>query len=149
MDLLEVLKKMKTLEFDSPLDSNKKLMTVLFWTNRKAARTEGCAPFLLKKIKTEDNTYIQEDPKLLKLNNEILDDIIDNLDNDKPVQIEIMMGTEHINAEIAGNSFTVSTEHSEEIEEEIIEKLDLELNKKYPSICDSFKPRVTPSKKET
>lgn len=137
---------MKTLEFNSPLDSNKKLMTILFWTNRKAARTEGCAPFLLKKIKTEKNTYTQEDPKLLKLNNEMLDDILENIDNKKPVQFEIMMGTECINAEISGDTFTVNTEHSEEIEEEIIEKLDLELNKKYPSICDSFKPRVTPNK---
>lgn len=141
------MKKMKTLEFNSPLDSNKKLMTILFWTNRKAARTEGCAPFLLKKIQTDKNTYKPEDPKLLKLNNDIIDDIIENLDNNKPVKFEILMGTEYIDAEIAGNVFSVSTKHSEEIEDEIIEKLDLELNKKYPSICESFKPRVTPSGK--
>jgi hypothetical protein len=55
---------MKTLEFESSLDSRKKLMTVLFWTNRKAARTEGCAPFLLKKIATEENIYKPEEPKL-------------------------------------------------------------------------------------
>ena len=56
------------------------------------------------------------------------------------------MGTEYINAEIDGNIFTVNTEHSEEIEEEIVEKLDTELNKKFPTICESFKPRVTPNK---
>ncbi len=137
---------MKTLEFDSQMDSRKKLMTILFWTNRKAARTEGCAPFLLKKIVTEENTYTPEDPKTLKLTDAIIDDIVQSIDQDKPVKFEILMGTEYINAEIDGNIFTVNTEHSEEIEEEIIEKLDTELNKKFPSICESFKPRVTPNK---
>jgi len=137
---------MKTLEFDSQMDSRKKLMTILFWTNRKAARTEGCAPFLLKKIVTEENTYTPEDPKTLKLTDAILDDIVQSIDQDQPVKFEILMGTEYINAEIDGNIFTVNTEHSEEIEEEIIEKLDAELNKKFPSICESFKPRVTPNK---
>jgi len=137
---------MKTLEFKSPLDSRKKLMTVLFWTNRKTARTEGCAPFLIKKIETEENTYTPEDPKLLKLTDAILDDIIESIDEKKPVKFEILMGTENITAEIGDNIFSVNTEHSEEIEDEIIEKLDYELNKKFPSICESFKPRVTPNK---
>ncbi|HEX7469017.1 MAG TPA: hypothetical protein VF324_10625 [Methanobacterium sp.] len=137
---------MKTLEFDSQMDSRKKLMTILFWTNRKAARTEGCAPFLLKKIVTEENTYTPEDPKTLKLTDDIINDIVQSIDQDKPVKFEILMGTEYINAEIDGNIFTVNTEHSEEIEEEIVEKLDTELNKKFPSICESFKPRVTPNK---
>ena len=137
---------MKTLEFDSSMDSRKKLMTILFWTNRKAARTEGCAPFLLKKIVTEKNTYTPEDPKTLKLTDAIIDDIVQSIDQDKPIKFEILMGTEYISAEIDGNIFTVNTEHSEEIEEEIIEKLDTELNKKFPSICESFKPRVTPNK---
>ena len=137
---------MKNLEFESSLDSRKKLMTVLFWTNRKAARTEGCAPFLLKKIATEENTYVPEEPKLLKLTDTIIDDIIKTMDENKPVKFEMQMGTEYITANIEGNQFSVNTEHSEEIEEEIVEKLDTELNKKYPSLCESFKPRVTPNK---
>ena len=136
---------MKTLEFDSPLDSRKKLMTVLFWTNRKAARTEGCAPFLLKKISTEGNTYVPDEPKLLKLTDPIIDDIIKTMDENKSVKFEMQMGTEYIKANIEGNLFSVSTEHSEEIEEEIVDKLDNELNKKFPSLCESFKPRVTPN----
>ena len=136
---------MKTLEFDSPLDSRKKLMTVLFWTNRKAARTEGCAPFLLKKISTEGNTYVPDEPKLLKLTDPIIDDIIKSMDENKSVKFEMQMGTEYIKTNIEGNLFSVSTEHSEEIEEEIVDKLDNELNKKFPSLCESFKPRVTPN----
>jgi hypothetical protein len=137
---------MKTLEFDSPMDSRKKLMTILFWTNRKAARTEGCAPFLIKKIETNENTYTQEDPKLLKLTDEIIDEIVVSMDQNEPVKFEILMGTEHITAEIGDNIFSVNTEHSEEIEDEIVEKLDSQLNKKFPTICESFTPRVTPNK---
>ena len=137
---------MKNLEFDSALDSRKKLMTILFWINRKAARTEGCAPFLLKKIVTEDKSYTQEDPKLLKLTNAIIDDIIESMDENKRVKFEITMGDEYITTEIEGNILSVNTVHNIEIEDEIIEKLDQELNKKYPSICESFKPRVTPNK---
>lgn len=135
---------MKTLEFDSKLDSRKKLMTILFWTNRKAARTEGCSPFLLKEIHTADNSYIQEDPETLKLTDDIIDDVIKSMDAKKPVKFGISMGTEFINAEIDDKMFKVDTKHSEEIENEIVEKLDTELNKKFPSLCESFKPRVTP-----
>ena len=115
---------MKNLEFDSSLDSRKKLMTILFWTNRKTARTEGCAPFLLKKIVTSKDTYTPEDPKLLKLTNEIIDDILESMDENKPVKFEISMGGEYITTEIEGNILTVNTENSLEIEDEIIEKLD-------------------------
>jgi hypothetical protein len=65
------------------------------------------------------------------------------MDENKPVEFEMQMGTEYMTANIDGNQFFISTNHSEEIEEEIVEKLDKELNKKYPSICESFKPRVT------
>lgn len=138
--------KIKSLVFDSSLDSRKKLMTILFWINRKAARTEGCASFLLKKIITENNTYTPEDPKILKLTNDILEDILDSMDKNKTLKFEIDMGKEHITAEIKGNVLSVTTEYNIEIEDEIIEKLDLELNKKYPNICESFKPRVTSDK---
>lgn len=136
---------MKKIEFESPLDSRKKLMTVLFWINRKAARTEGCAPFLIKKIETENKTYIPEGTKLLKLTDPMVDDIITSIETKNPVKFEIQMGSEYIKAELHEDAFCVKTEHSGEIEEEIVEKLGTELNKKFPSICESFKPRVTPN----
>lgn len=135
---------MKTLELESGLDPRKKLMVVLFWTNRKAARTEGCAPFLIKKISTPDKTYTPEGSKLLKLSDEILDDLEKNIADDKPLDIELSIGNEIIEAKLEGNIFTVSTKVSDEIEEEIIEKLTTELKKKYPAVCESFEPRVTP-----
>jgi len=137
---------MKTLEFESGLDPRKKLMVILFWTNRKAARTEGCAPFLLKKIITPQRTYAPEGTKLLKLTNEMLDDLEKNIEENQPLLFEISIGEEFIEASLEGNVFTVSATRSSEIEEEIIEKLYMELGKKYPSVCESFEPRVTPLK---
>lgn len=135
---------MKTLEFESGLDPKKKLMVVLFWTNRKAARTEGCAPFKIKKIITPDKTYIQEGSKLLKLSDEILDDLEKNIADDEPLDMELNIGNEVINTKLEGNVFTVSARVSSEIEDEIIDKLNMELKKKYTAVCESFGPRVTP-----
>ena len=135
---------MKTLEFNSGLDPKKKLMVVLFWTNRKAARTEGCAPFKIMKIETPDKTYTPEGNKLLKLSDEILDELEQNIADEKPLYMELSIGNELIDATLEGNTFSVSTRVSEEIEEEIVQKLQMELQKKFPNICESFTPRVTP-----
>lgn len=135
---------MKTLQFESGLDPRRKLMVILFWTNRKAARTEGCAPFHILKISTPDKTYTPQGTKLLKLSDEILDDLEKCIADDKPLHLELGIGNEIIEATLEGNTYTVSTKVSSEIEEEIIEKLNMELKKKYPSICESFTPRVTP-----
>jgi hypothetical protein len=135
---------MKTMEFESGLEPKKKLMVVLFWTNRKAARTEGCAPFKIMKITTPDKTYTPEGRKLLKLSDEILDELEKEIEADNPLYMELNIGNEIIEATLEGNTFTVSTQVSDEIEEEIIQKLTMELQKKYPNICESFTPRVTP-----
>jgi hypothetical protein len=134
---------MKTLKFKNPPDSKKKLMTILFWTYRKTTRTEGCAPLFLKKVVTNGKTYTPKGKKLLKLTDEIVTEIIEDVNGSNPVKFEISMGDEFIKVKLKGNVFSVSTVKSREIEDEIIEKLDFELQKKYPSVCDSFKPRVT------
>ncbi len=61
----------------------KKLMVMLFWTNRKAVRTEGCEPFLLKKITTQDNTYTPEDKTVKLSDEEILNDLEQNIADGK------------------------------------------------------------------
>lgn len=135
---------MKTLEFDCELDPKRKLMITLFWTNRKAARTEGCAPFLIKKIITPENTYTPTGTKLLKLTDEIFNDLYKNIEEDKPLFFEISIGKELIEISLDGNIVTVSTQKSDEIEEEIIDKLNIELSKNRPVVCESFEPRITP-----
>jgi hypothetical protein len=135
---------MKNMEFDSGLDSKKKVIVSLFWTNRKAARTEGCAPFLIKKIDTTQNSYTPEGTKLLKITDEIMDDMAQTLDAGETVDMEVSIGEEFITASLSADAFSVSVVKSPEIEDEIVEKLKMEMQKKYPSMCDSFAPRVTP-----
>lgn len=133
---------MKSLEITGNMDSKRKLLTALFWTNRKGARTEGCAPFLIEKITTEGKTYTAEENKFLKFNDEILDDVLDNIEDQKKVDFVLKLGEETFNASLSHNAFSVSVEKSKELEEEIIEKLEMEMKRKYPNICESFYPRV-------
>lgn len=137
---------MKSIEFESGMDNEKKVMVAIFWTNRKAARTEGCAPFHIKKIETEGKSYTPDGGKVLKITDEIMDDMVQTLDAGKSIPMEFNIGEEYINVTLSTDSFLVSAEKSPEIEEEIIEKLEIEFAKKFPNICDSFKPRVTPQK---
>ncbi len=133
---------MKSMEITGTLDTKKKLLTVLFWTNRKGARTEGCAPFLIQKISTEDEVYKAEDHKFLKLTGDILDNVLNNIENGINVDFVLTLGEETFNASISNDSFSISTEKSKELEEEIIEKLEMEMQRKYPNICESFPTRV-------
>ncbi|EKF86068.1 hypothetical protein [Methanobacterium formicicum] len=135
---------MKSVNFESGLDNERKVMVSIFWTNRKAARTEGCAPFKIKRIETENETYTPSGNKLLKISDDIMKDMVQTLDAGKSIPMEFNIGEENINVSLSADSFSVSVEKSPEIEEEIIEKLEMELTKKFPSLCDSFKPRVTP-----
>ncbi len=135
---------MEELEFESGLDNEKKVMVTIFWTNRKAARTEGCAPFRIKKIETRNETYTPQGTKLLKISGEIMADMVQTLDAGKTIPMEFNIGEEILNVSLSADSLSVSAQKSPEIEEEIIEKLEMELTKKFPNLCDSFTPRITP-----
>ena len=135
---------MKSLEFESGMDSARKVMVAIFWTNRKAARTEGCAPFRIKRIETSSETYTPQGNKLLKISDDIMADMVQSLDSGKAIPMEFNIGEENIKVVLSADSFSVEVEKSPEIEEEIIEKLEMEFPKKYANLCDSFKPRVTP-----
>jgi len=133
---------MKSVEITGDMDSKRKLLMSLFWTNRKGVRTEGCAQFLIEKIKTENNIYVSEEDKFLKLSDDILEDVLKSIDDNKTVEFNIKLGEEDIKAIFQGNLFMVETTKTKEIEDEIIEKLEQEEKRKYPNICFSFPPRV-------
>lgn len=135
---------MKSMDYESPLDNKKKVMVVTFWVNRKAARTEGCAPFLIKKISTSQDNHLPDDTKLLKYTEELIEEIASDLDEGETVEFIFNIGEEVMDVTLSNDSFTVEVTKSPEIEEEIIDKLEMELGKKFPSLCDSFTPRVTP-----
>jgi len=124
------------------MDSRRKLLMSLFWTARKGVRTEGCAPFLIEKITTDDNTYVAEEKKFLKLYENILSEVLNKIENNKLVEFQIRLGKEYIMLTFKGNLFSVETTKSKDLEDEIIEKLKEEGKRKYSHICFSFPPRV-------
>lgn len=133
---------MKSVEMTGNMDSKKKLIMSLFWTNRKAVRTEGCATFLIEKITMKDNVYESKENEYIKFSDEILNDVLENLESDLPVEFDIKLGEEDIKVIFEDNIFSVSTSKTKELEDEIIEKLEEESKRKYPNICASFPPRV-------
>ena len=133
---------MKSVEITGNMDSKRKLLMSLFWTNRKGVRTEGCAPFLIERIETENNTYTPEEGKFLKLSEDILNNILESIDDKKEVKFNIKLGEENIKASFKDNIFSVDTTKTKELEDEIIEKIEQEEKRKYPNICFSFPPRV-------
>lgn len=132
---------MKTAKITGNMNSKRKILMSLYWTNRKAAVNEGCEPFLIEKIITENSIYTPNGNNFLKLSENILIDILENMDNNKEVKFKINFGKEDINISICKNIFSVST-IKKELEAEIIEKLELEGKKMYPNICSKFSRRV-------
>ncbi|MCK9152396.1 hypothetical protein [Methanobacterium alcaliphilum] len=135
---------MKSIQIDNDLKSKKKLVLGLFWPIRKTIKTEGCAPVRIKQITTPNNTYHPEGRKLLKLSDEIFDDVINSMQNNQEVEFEISMGNELIELKIGDDSFSISTTKSPELEEEIVEKMELEMQRVTPDFCQTFVPKVFP-----
>lgn len=133
---------MRSLEISGEMDSKRKLLMGLFWTNRKGARTEGCAPFLIEKIITDDKTFQAKNGKFLKLSDDILNEVLNRIENNKQVEFKIKLGEEEFKAMFNDNVFSVEATKTRELEDEIIEKLKEEEKRKYPNICYSFPPRV-------
>ncbi|MDI6724923.1 MAG: hypothetical protein QMD61_09795 [Methanobacterium sp.] len=53
-----------------------------------------------------------------------------------------MVGNERLNIYLSNEAFSVNAARNKELETEIIDKLEGELNKKYPRMCQEFISRV-------
>lgn len=133
---------MKSIEFKNSIDSKRKVLMSLYWVNKKVAVMEGCAPFYIEKIITESTVYLSTDDSSIKLSQVLLKDILKNIEADKKVKFKINMGEECIDTFIHKNVFSISTTKNKDLEMDIAEKLRLESEKKYPSVCSKFKTRV-------
>lgn len=60
----------------------------------------------------------------------------------KPFNIEMHIGDEILNTYFENETIFISAAKNKELEEEITDKLETELGKKYPNICPDFIPRV-------
>lgn len=132
------------MKIENDLDSKQKLVVGLFWTNRKTIREEGCAPFRIKKITTSNSIYLPEGNKLLKLSDEIMEDVLSTMQAGEEVDFELSMGNEKLEVSIKDDFFSVSATKSPDLEEEIINKLQAEMQRQTPDFCKTFLPRVFP-----
>ena len=133
---------MKSIKIGNDLDFKRKLLWCLFWANRKAIRTEGCAPFLFEKIVTSEATYAPEIGNILKLSNDLLQKIENEMEGGRVVEFKINMGDENFDLSFQKNVFSVSTRRNKEIEAEIIGSLNDDMNRGRPKICPSFPQRA-------
>ena len=135
--------RVKSLAIDTAaLDTQRKMFWCFFWANRKAIRTEGCAPFLIEKIMFGDTAFTAESGKILTLSNEVLTTIEENMNRGESVKFTIRMGTETFDFTFHNNVFSVAAQRNQEIEAEIIESLHEELIRGKPNFCSSFLKRV-------
>ena len=133
---------MKSLTLDTDLDTRRKLLWCFFWANRKAIRTEGCAPFRIEKIATGEALYHSEPGNLLRLSEEVLEKVENDMNGGKPVDFVITMGAETFDITFYKNVFSVATRRNKEMEAEIIESLHEELTRGKPNFCASFLKRI-------
>lgn len=133
---------MRNIELRENMNSKKKLIMSLFWINKKVAGIEGCEPFQIEKIITENNIYVSNENKWIKLSNWILEDVLLNLEMGSYIQFKIKFGKENIDVFMDKNNLSISIKLNKELENEIAEKLELEGKKMYPAICSKFPKRV-------
>jgi hypothetical protein len=132
---------MSVAEITANITHKKKVIMSLYWINKKAACTEGCELFIIKKIVTGTNTHIPSDSKFLKLSSNVLNDVLHNMESLNKVEFEIKFGKEDIKLSINKNIFSISAV-KKELEIEIAQKLESEGKKMFPSICSRFPERV-------
>ena len=133
---------MKSLALDTELDVRRKLLWCFFWANRRAIRTEGCAPFRVEKIVSGDATYTPESGRIITLSDDILEQVENDMNGGKTVNFTITMGAETFDITFYRNVFSVATRRNKEMEAEIIESLHEELIRGKPNFCASFLKRI-------
>lgn len=133
---------MKSLTLDTDLDVRRKLIWCFFWANRRAIRTEGCAPFRVEKIVSGDATYTPEPGRIITLSDDVLKQVENDMNGGKTVDFTITIGAETFDITFHKNVFSVAAQRTKEIEAEIIESLHEELIRGKPNFCSSFLKRI-------
>jgi hypothetical protein len=135
-------KGMQSLKIDDPRDFKQKIFWCLFWANRKAIRTEGCAPLVIEKIVANEVTYAPEPGAILRLSHDLLKKIEEDMKVGNVVAFTIKMGAETFDMSFKNNVFSISTRKNKDMEAEIIECLGEEMRTGKPKICSSFPQRI-------
>ncbi len=119
---------MKSVEISGDIDSKRELLMSLFRTNRKAASDENHMPFLIEKIKTKNTTYEVNETQCLKLTEDALGHVLMNNDFEL-VEFYINLRKEDVKITVCKDVFSVSSSKTEDLESEIIERIEREAQK--------------------
>lgn len=133
---------MQTVKINREIEFEEKFLLCLYWTARKASRTEGCAPLNIKKIVTPSNIIVKSSPKLLKLSNKLISDIQEDIGDFEHLEVEIDFGEEVLNANFRDEDFSISASKNKELEIEIADVISEQFKKKYPRTCPQFLQKV-------
>jgi hypothetical protein len=99
---------MQSLTIDDSRDFKQKLFWCLFWANRKAIRSEGCAPLVIEKIVANEVTYAAEPGAILRLSQDLLKKIEEDMQAGNMVAITIKMGAETFDMSFKHNVFLIA-----------------------------------------
>jgi hypothetical protein len=133
---------MQILALDTSRDARRNLLWCFFWANRKAIRTEGCAPFAIEKVTTGAQTITPKPGEILTLTASLLEVIEADMVMGKSVAFAIKIGGETFEIAFHKDLLSVSTQRTKAIEEEIIECLKDDLKRGKQRICASFFQRL-------
>lgn len=133
---------MQSLSIDPGMAVRRKLIWCFFWTNRKAIRTEGCAPFHIQEIVSGGTAFSPEHGGALNLTDELLYRIESDLNARKRVAFTIKLGAEIFDLTFQNDVLSVAARRNRELEAEIIESLHEEMVRGKPNFCASFLKRL-------
>lgn len=133
---------MNSVKLKEKIDSERKLLMILYWINKKTAINSGCDNFLITQINTKNTSYLPRSNESIKLSNIIIRNLINCIKRDEVVEFQIRIGDTDIRTSFQKNIFLISTGNSRELEAEIIDKVEKESKKKFPNICSKFYKRM-------
>lgn len=133
---------MNSIELDGKVDSERKLLMILYWINKKTAIDSGCDNFMINKISTKNTSYLPNSNGSIKLSNNLVKNLLYCITMDEIVEFQIRIGEKNIKTSFQNNVFFISTNNSKELEAEIIDKVKQESKKKFPNICSKFYKRM-------
>lgn len=134
--------KMNSVELNGNIDSERKLLMILYWINKKTAVNNGCDSFIITKINTGNTSYLPKSNESIKLSYILIRNLLNCIKRAERVEFQIKIGEKNIVTSFQENIFFISTSNSKYLEAEIIEKVKKESKKKFPNICSQFYRRM-------
>lgn len=107
---------MNSIKLNWKVDSERKLLMILYWINKKTAMNSGCDNFIITQINTENTTYLPASNESIKLSNILIKNLLNSIKNEEIVKFKIRIGDNDIKTCFQKNIFLISTSTSRDLE---------------------------------